>query len=68
VPIADRVRLGFAVLSYCDRLAFGITADAASTPDVDFLASKVGDAWRSVLVPEQGRPRRDPVGHAPELP
>lgn len=69
VPIADRVRLGFAVLSYCDRLAFGITADATSTPDVDFLASKVGEAWRSVLDrPEQTRPRRDPVGHTPELP
>jgi hypothetical protein len=43
------VRLGFAVLSYCDRLVFGITADATSTPDVDVLASSVGDAWRSAL-------------------
>jgi diacylglycerol O-acyltransferase len=50
VPIADRVRLGFAVLSYGDRLAFGITADATSTPDVDDLALEIGDAWRSVLV------------------
>lgn len=50
VPIADRVRLGFAVLSYGDRLAFGITADATSTPDVDLLALEIGDAWRSVLV------------------
>jgi WS/DGAT/MGAT family acyltransferase len=50
VPIADRVRLGFAILSYCDRLTFGITADGASTPDVDLLASKVAEAWGSVLV------------------
>jgi WS/DGAT/MGAT family acyltransferase len=49
VPIADRVRLGFAVLSHGDRLAFGITADAASTPDVEVLAARVADAWRSVL-------------------
>jgi WS/DGAT/MGAT family acyltransferase len=49
VPIADRVRLGFAVLSYCDSLVFGITADGSSTPDVDVLAASVADAWRSVL-------------------
>jgi diacylglycerol O-acyltransferase len=49
VPIADRVRLGFAVLSYCDSLVFGITADGSSTPDVDVLAAGVADAWRSVL-------------------
>ena len=56
VPIADRVRLGFAVLSYGDRLTFGITVDATSTPDVDLLAREIGDAWRSVLVgPRQGR-------------
>ncbi|MBD3945157.1 wax ester/triacylglycerol synthase family O-acyltransferase [Nocardioides ganghwensis] len=57
VPIADRVRLGFAVLSYGDRLAFGITADGSSTPDVDVLASKVAEAWRSLLArPEQPPP------------
>ena len=49
VPIADRVRLGFAVLSYTDRLTFGISADAASTPDVDELAAKVASAWQSLL-------------------
>lgn len=49
VPIADRVRLGFAVLSYCDSLVFGITADGSSTPDVDVLAAGVENAWRSVL-------------------
>jgi hypothetical protein len=50
VPIADRVRIGFAILSYCDRLTFGITADGASTPDIDLLASRVAESWRSVLV------------------
>lgn len=54
VPIADRVRLGFAVLSYGDRLTFGITADAASTPDVDLLADRVGDAWSSLLRTRDG--------------
>jgi diacylglycerol O-acyltransferase len=49
VPIADRVRLGFAVLSYVDTLTFGITADAASTPDVEALAAGIGASWRAVV-------------------
>ncbi len=49
VPIADRVRLGFAMLSYGDRLAFGITADASSAPDLDDLATNVADAWHALL-------------------
>jgi diacylglycerol O-acyltransferase len=51
VPIADRVRLGFAVLSYVDTLTFGITADAASTPDVEALAAGIGASWRAVVQP-----------------
>jgi diacylglycerol O-acyltransferase len=51
VPIADRVRLGFAVLSYVDTLTFGITADAASTPDVEALAAGIGASWRAVVEP-----------------
>lgn len=49
VPIADRVRLGFVTLSYVDTLAFGITADAGSTPDVQRLAELVGTSWQAVL-------------------
>jgi diacylglycerol O-acyltransferase len=49
VPIADRVRLGFAVLSYVDTLTFGITADAASTPDVEALAAGIGASWEAVV-------------------
>jgi hypothetical protein len=45
------VRLGFAVLSYVDTLTFGITADAASTPDVEALASGIGASWRAVVQP-----------------
>lgn len=37
VPIADRLRTGFAVTSYADDLCFGITADWRSTPDIDVL-------------------------------
>lgn len=48
VPIADRVRLGFVVLSYLDTLTFGITADAGSTPDVELLADAVEASWQAV--------------------
>jgi diacylglycerol O-acyltransferase len=33
VPIADRVRSGVAILSYCDELAFGVTTDRDSGID-----------------------------------
>lgn len=49
VPIADRVRLGFAVLSYVDSLTFGVTADAGSTPDVAALADHIGASWQAFL-------------------
>lgn len=55
VPIADRVRLGFAVLGYVDTLALGITADAGSTPDVDRIAEAVAEAWRAVIDAGPGR-------------
>lgn len=37
VPIADRLRTGVAVTSYDDALAFGVTADRDTVPDVDVL-------------------------------
>ncbi|MEQ6903766.1 WS/DGAT domain-containing protein, partial [Nocardioides sp. YIM 152588] len=49
VPIADRVRIGFCILSYVDNLVFGITADAASTPEVESLAASIGASWRAVV-------------------
>ena len=51
VPIADRVRLGFVVLSYLDTLTFGITAYAGSTPDVERLAAAVDASWQAVVEP-----------------
>jgi diacylglycerol O-acyltransferase len=64
VPIADRVRLGFAVLSYTDRLAFGITADATSSPDVDVLAAHVAASWRELLDARPEHRRTAPAGSA----
>jgi diacylglycerol O-acyltransferase len=44
VPIADRLRLGFAMTSYDDRLWFGITVDRAHVPDADVLVRGLGAA------------------------
>ena len=44
VPIADRLRIGVAIVSYCGELAFGVTADHDTVPDVDVFARGVSDA------------------------
>jgi WS/DGAT/MGAT family acyltransferase len=38
VPIATTLRTGIAVFSYCGSLAFGITGDFTTSPDLDVLA------------------------------
>ena len=51
-PLAVRLRIGVAMLSYADDLTFGILADYDSTPDLDLLAegieSAVADLARQV--------------------
>jgi len=41
VPIALRLRTGVAVLTYRDRMTFGITADLDSAPETPFLADAI---------------------------
>ena len=41
VPIALQLRVGVAVLTYCDRMTFGITSDFASVPDTASLAAAI---------------------------
>ncbi|WP_037305840.1 WS/DGAT/MGAT family O-acyltransferase [Amycolatopsis orientalis] len=41
VPVALRLRTGVAVLSYRDKLTFGITLDFGSAPDPGFLAEAI---------------------------
>lgn len=43
VPIAERMRIGVAVLTYAGEAAFGITADFASVPEVVSFAGAVVD-------------------------
>ncbi len=38
VPIASSVRTGVSILTYADRIAFGVTGDDDSAPDVEVLA------------------------------
>jgi diacylglycerol O-acyltransferase len=49
VPIADRVRTGVAVTSYDGQLSFGVTVDAASTPDLDVLTDGIPRALAELL-------------------
>ena len=41
VPIAVRLRIGVAILSYCDNLTFGLTGDYDTAPDLDLLAETI---------------------------
>ncbi|MBF6270454.1 DUF1298 domain-containing protein [Nocardia farcinica] len=48
-PIAMRLRLGIAMLSYRDTLCFGITGDYDSTPDTDLIARTIPAAVTTLL-------------------
>lgn len=41
VPIAVRIRLGVAMLTYCDEVVLGVTADLAGAPDAGLLARTI---------------------------
>jgi diacylglycerol O-acyltransferase / wax synthase len=47
VPIADGVRIGVAMFSYCDRLTFGVTGDAHVT-DLDVLVEGIREGWQEL--------------------
>lgn len=49
VPIADRVRIGIAFFSYCDNLAFGITGDYSTVPDIQVLADGISASLAELL-------------------
>jgi hypothetical protein len=48
VPLGDRVRVGVAVTSYEARLLFGVTADAASSRDVDVFVAGLEEGFREL--------------------
>ena len=69
VPIAARLRTGVSILSYCDRVAIGVTADYNSAPEADALARAIEDEIAELVKAAEGvsapRPRRRRAGHRP---
>jgi len=43
VPIAERMRVGVAVLTYCGQAAFGVTTDFSAVPEAAEFAAAVAD-------------------------
>jgi diacylglycerol O-acyltransferase / wax synthase len=41
VPLSEGVRIGVAIFSYHGRIAFGVTGDYDTAPDVRFMASQI---------------------------
>ena len=66
VPLSHGVRVGTAILSYNGQLAFGITGDHDSAPDVEVLAERIPlgfDELHGILVgAPHGRGRRRAQG------
>jgi diacylglycerol O-acyltransferase len=63
VPIAERMRVGVAVLTYAGQAAFGITADFASVPEADDFAAAVVDEvarLRAAAPPTASAPKPPP--------
>jgi diacylglycerol O-acyltransferase len=65
VPIAVRLRTGISVLTYCDQVVFGITADYDSAPEVELLAAAIGEGVAELV--EAARPRPSPPTTAPRI-
>ncbi len=49
VPIAHGVRVGFAIVSYNGKIAFGVTGDYDSVPDIDILTHGIEDGITELL-------------------
>ncbi|MGY1949053.1 wax ester/triacylglycerol synthase family O-acyltransferase [Nocardia asiatica] len=60
IPIAMRVRTTIAILSYLDRLTFGITGDYDTTPDIETMSSSITTEIAVLLAHARDRqlPRR----------
>ncbi|MTE14299.1 wax ester/triacylglycerol synthase family O-acyltransferase [Nocardia aurantiaca] len=55
IPIAMRLRTGIAILSYRDQLAFGITGDYDTTPDLEVIADGIHSAIAELLTAVRAR-------------
>jgi diacylglycerol O-acyltransferase len=65
VPIATTLRLGVAILSYCDQLVFGITGDRDSSPDIDVLVRGISDGLAELVAAARDAAAAQPVAAVP---
>ncbi|MEP7089959.1 MAG: wax ester/triacylglycerol synthase family O-acyltransferase [Nocardioidaceae bacterium] len=63
VPIADRVRIGVAIISYRDTLTFGLTGDYETARDLDVLADAIAESMRELV--DEARARAGSTGSRP---
>ncbi|CRZ18218.1 WS/DGAT/MGAT family O-acyltransferase [Mycolicibacterium neworleansense] len=61
-PIAIQLRTGVAIMSYADRLVFGVIGDYDTAPDVDELARGIERAVARLVDISAGHWRSTPVG------
>jgi WS/DGAT/MGAT family acyltransferase len=62
VPLAQKLALGIAIISYDGQLAFGLNADFDALPDVELLAAQLLDALDELAVAAGLPPRPRPRG------
>ncbi|MCG7609556.1 MULTISPECIES: WS/DGAT/MGAT family O-acyltransferase [Mycobacterium] len=61
-PLAMQLRTGIAIMSYADRLVFGVIGDYDTAPDVDELARGIDRAVARLVDISVGHWRSTPVG------
>ncbi|MEV4237724.1 MULTISPECIES: wax ester/triacylglycerol synthase family O-acyltransferase [unclassified Nocardia] len=65
IPIAMRLRTTIAILSYTDRLTFGITGDYDTTPDIDLIADEIEHGITELLDRARERNQKTTLGDRP---
>ena len=62
VPIANTVRIGISIFTYCDNVTFGITGDFAANPDLDVLARGIEQGLSELLAAARSHAQQGAAG------